>query len=182
MIVTVFGASQTGPGETLYLESLALGKLLAEAGFSVATGGYIGTMEAVSRGAAEAGGHVIGVTCSEIETWRSATANAWVLEEQKQATLIQRLDVLIQQCDAALALPGGIGTLAEILVTWNRLAINSISPRPLILIGRGWKNTISTFLEQQNAYISPKDRPLIQYVDTISQAVELLKNLLEKQD
>jgi uncharacterized protein (TIGR00725 family) len=146
----------------------------------VATGGYIGTMEAVSRGASEAGGHVIGVTCSEIETWRTAGANQWVKEEQKLPTLIQRLDALIQQCDAALALPGGVGTLAEILVMWNRLIINSISPRPLILIGPGWKEILSCFLEQQNNYISAKDRLWIQFADTAPQAVELLKNLLEE--
>jgi uncharacterized protein (TIGR00730 family) len=179
MIVTVFGASKTNPGEPLYQQALNLGKLLAESGFSVATGGYIGTMEAVSRGAAEAGGHVIGVTCAEIECWRTAGANAWVQEEQKQETLLQRLDALINQCDAALALPGGVGTLAEILVTWNRLIIQSISPRPLILIGPEWERTISAFIDQQGTYISNKDRPWIQYTDTVPQAVELLKTLLK---
>jgi uncharacterized protein (TIGR00730 family) len=182
MIVTVFGASQTHPGDVLYQQSMLLGKLLAQAGFNVATGGYIGTMEAVSRGANEAGGHVIGVTCEEIEHWRPSGANPWVKEEQKYSTLIERLNALIQQCDAALALPGGVGTLAEIMVTWNRLIVNSISPRPLILIGPGWKDTLSIFLEQQGSYIAPKDRIWLQFADTAPQAVELLKNLLEKQD
>jgi uncharacterized protein (TIGR00730 family) len=178
MIVTVFGASKTNPGEPLYQEALTLGKLLADSGFSVATGGYIGTMEAVSRGAAESGGHVIGVTCAEIENWRAVGANPWVQEEQKQSTLTQRLDGLINQCDAALALPGGIGTLAEILVTWNRLVIHSITPRPLILIGSQWEKTISTFVDQQGTFISSEDRHWVKFADTVEEAVDLLKTLL----
>ncbi len=53
-----------------YEEARELGKFLAEHGHAVLTGGYMGTMEAVSRGACEAGGHVIGVTCEDIEEWR----------------------------------------------------------------------------------------------------------------
>jgi len=51
-----------------------------------------GTMEAVSRGAAEAGGHVIGVTCEDIEKWRPIGANAWVKEEWRKKTLTERLE------------------------------------------------------------------------------------------
>ena len=76
------------------------------------TGGYIGTMEAASRGAAEAGGHVIGVTCQEVETWRRVTPNAWVLEEWRYPTLHERLLALIDGCDAAIALPRRRGNAA----------------------------------------------------------------------
>ena len=69
MKVSVFGSSKPTPGDKTYTEALELGSLLAKRGHTVLTGGYMGTMEAVSRGAAEAGGHVIGVTCSDIEKW-----------------------------------------------------------------------------------------------------------------
>jgi hypothetical protein len=71
------------------------------------------TMEAVSRGAKEAGGHVIGVTCDDIEAWRKVKANSWVMEEIRKKTLVERLHTLIHESDAALALPGGAGTLTE---------------------------------------------------------------------
>ena len=80
MKVTVFGGARTIPGDSLYAEAYELGSLLAKAGHSVLTGGYIGTMEAVSRGAAEAGGHVIGITCDEIARWRPVSPHPWVLE------------------------------------------------------------------------------------------------------
>src|SRR5258708_16993147 len=78
MKVSVFGGSQPKNGSAAYAEAQELGKLLAERGHVVLTGGYIGTMEAVSRGAAEAGGHVIGVTCEDIERWRAIDPNPWV--------------------------------------------------------------------------------------------------------
>lgn len=62
MKVTVFGGAAAVPGNPAYFEAQRLGCLLAQAGHAVLTGGYMGAMEATSRGAAEAGGHVIGVT------------------------------------------------------------------------------------------------------------------------
>ena len=81
MNISVFGGSKPKEGETAYSEAMELGKLLAQRGHTVLTGGYIGTMEAVSRGASEAGGHVIGVTCEDIEDWRGVRPNQWVKEE-----------------------------------------------------------------------------------------------------
>jgi uncharacterized protein (TIGR00725 family) len=60
--ITVFGSSRPREGEALYREARALGAALAAKGFIVCTGGYGGTMEAVSRGAKEAGGQTLAVT------------------------------------------------------------------------------------------------------------------------
>ena len=81
MRISVFGGSQPKEQDTAYGEAVELGKLLAQRGHVVLTGGYIGVMEAVSRGAKEAGGHVIGVTCEDIEAWRAVRPNSWVMEE-----------------------------------------------------------------------------------------------------
>jgi uncharacterized protein (TIGR00730 family) len=175
MKVSVFGGSQPKPGDAAYDEALRLGKLLAEAGFTVLTGGYIGTMEAVSRGAAEAGGHVIGVTCDQIEAWRPVAPNAWVMEEMRLETMRQRLFGLIEECEAALALPGGIGTLAEISVMWSHLQTGAIPPRPLILIGEGWENTIETFYLKLDEYITETDRNWLEFAIDVEQAVQLLQ-------
>jgi uncharacterized protein (TIGR00730 family) len=175
MKISVFGGSQPKPGESAYDDAMQLGKLLAETGFTVLTGGYIGTMEAVSRGAAEAGGHVIGVTCDQIETWRPVAPNAWVMEEMRYATMRQRLFGLIEECDAALALPGGIGTLAEISVMWSHLQTGAIPPRPLILIGDRWKATLEAFYQNLSKYITEKDREWIQFAQNAEQAVGILQ-------
>jgi uncharacterized protein (TIGR00725 family) len=140
----------------------------------VLTGGYIGTMEAVSRGAAEAGGHVIGVTCDEIESWRPVVPNRWVQEEMRYPTLRQRLYALIDGCDVALALPGGIGTLAEVAVMWSQLQTGASVPRPLILIGLAWKNILDTLMNHLGQYFAEKDRKWLFFADDVDQAVKLI--------
>jgi uncharacterized protein (TIGR00730 family) len=172
--VTVFGGSRPAPAE--YDNAVRLGGLLAQAGYSVLTGGYIGVMEAVSRGASEAGGHVIGVTCEEIENWRPVKANGWVKEERRVPRLRERIFGLIEGCDAAIALPGGPGTLTEISIMWNHLLTSAILPRPLILVGPGWRKTFETFFRALDEYIPADQRVWLTFVDTAEQAVEAVKS------
>jgi uncharacterized protein (TIGR00730 family) len=173
--ITVFGGAKPQSGETSYEDAMQLGRVLAQTGHTVLTGGYMGTMEAVSRGAAEAGGHVIGITCEEIERWRDSRANPWVKEEWKMPTLVDRLIKLIDSCDAAIALPGGPGTLAEISLMWNRIIIAAIIPKPLILIGPGWQKVFMTLYDTLGQYISEDDRKLISFVQDNDRAVSFLK-------
>ncbi len=175
-IVTVFGGSEPRPGDAAYLAAQRMGQYLAEAGFTVASGGYIGTMEAVSRGAAEAGGHVIGVTCTEIEAFRPNRANPWVKEERRTETLTERILKMIQTCDAAIALPGGSGTLAEVALMWNLLYIRAIPVRPLILVGQEWQSTLGQFINLFQRYIPPSQVDLLAYAADGAAAVTLLKN------
>lgn len=174
MDVTVFGGSQPKEGSAAYEEARLLGSLLAQRGHTVLTGGYMGTMEAVSRGAHEAGGHVIGVTCEEIEAWRPTGPNAWVKEERRMKTLINRIQALIEGCDAALALPGGVGTLTEIMTMWNRMVVESLPRRPLILIGQGWQSTFDQFFNEFDAYVSANQRELLLFAKDVQKAVEML--------
>ena len=176
MNVTVFGGSQPLEGSQAYKEAYQLGKLLAEAGHTLLTGGYMGTMEAASRGASEAGGHVIGVTCAEIERWRNTGANQWVREERKVETLRQRLDGLIDGCQAAIALPGGPGTLTEIALTWNLMIVDAIHRRPLILVGHGWQAMFDQAYEELGDYFIERQRALLQFAPDIQSAVQLLNS------
>jgi len=175
MNISVFGGSQPKEGDTAYSEARELGRLLADRGHTVLTGGYIGTMEAVSRGAHEAGGHVIGVTCEEIERWRAVGANRWVKDEWRKETLIERLQALILECDAALALPGGPGTLTEIALTWNLMIIGSLHRRPLILIGDGWQNVFDQVFTQLDGYTPVHQRELLSFAKDVHSAVNLLE-------
>ena len=175
MRISVFGGAQPKEGEIAYAEALELGRLLAERGHTVLTGGYIGVMEAVSRGAHEAGGHVIGVTCAEIERWRPIGANQWVKEERKEETLLERRHTLIHASDAAIALPGGGGTLAEIALLWNLMGVESVHRRPLILVGRGWQSTFDQFFREFDSYITTPQRNLLYFASDVHTAVKLLE-------
>jgi uncharacterized protein (TIGR00730 family) len=178
MKVTVFGGSQPKPGDPAYIEALRLGQLLGSAGYTVLTGGYIGTMEAVSRGAAETGGYVIGVTSDEIEAWRAVAPNQWIQQELRYPTIRQRLYSLIEGCEAAIALPGGIGTLAEVAEMWSHLQTGAIPVRPLILVGPEWRATIEGFFAELGMYIPEKYRKLLTFVPDVDQAFAELQEYI----
>src|SRR5512136_2952996 len=118
LIAVVFGSNSPKEGELDYAEARQLGYSLTQAGYVIATGGYFGTMEAASRGAKEAGGHAIGVTTSIFDGVR-LHPNAYLDEEIKFPTLFQRLHHLVTMADVWVALPGGIGTLSEVALTWS---------------------------------------------------------------
>jgi uncharacterized protein (TIGR00730 family) len=175
MKITVFGGSSPLPENPAYQFAYDLGYYLAQTGHTVLTGGYMGTMEATSKGAAEAGGHVIGVTCQEIENWRNRVHNPWVKEEWKSKTLQDRMIKLIDNCDLAIALPGGAGTLAEIGMMWNRIQIQSIPLAPIILVGNEWNTMFSVFFNELSGYIPPSSQEIIKFANTIEE-IDLIIN------
>jgi len=176
MNITVFGGAQPKEDSAAYEEARELGKMIAERGHAVLTGGYMGTMEAVSRGASEAGGHVIGVTCIDIEEWRGTAPNQWVKEERRKKTLTERLMGLIEGCDAAIALPGGAGTLAEISLMWNLMIVESLPPRPLILVGSGWQSTFNQFFKEFYTYMPIRQQELLYFAEDVKTAVRKLES------
>ena len=176
MNITVFGGAQPKEGSQAYEEARELGSLLAQRGHAVLTGGYMGTMEAVSRGAHEAGGHVVGVTCIDIEEWRNSKPNQWVKEERRRQTLMERLMGLIEGCDAAMALSGGAGTLTEISLMWNLMIVESLPPRPLILVGSGWQSTFDQFFREFESYMPKHQRELLYFAKDVKTAVTILQS------
>ena len=168
-IISVFGSASPQPGDADYELAYTVGQLLAQAGYGVATGGYIGTMEAVSRGASEAGGHVIGITSNQIEQFRPISANQWIKEEIKYETLRERLMHLVINNDGMIALPGGIGTLAEVSIAWNMMQTGDIEKRPFALLGSLWSDTINAFYDPK--YIQEVYMDLITMVDSPETAV-----------
>lgn len=169
MKISVYGSAKPKTGEPQYLQAYHLGELLAKAGHTVITGGYMGSMEAVSRGAADSGAHVIGVTCDEIERWRPTGPNPWVKEEWRTATLFQRIEMMLRNSDAAIALPGGIGTLTEIMTTWNHLAVEAVTNYPFVLVGVAWLQTMQHFYSVSGA-VNPADWKRITFVEDVDSA------------
>ena len=174
MKVAVFGSANAHEGEDLYSLAYQLGKLLAEDGHIVMTGGYCGTMEATSRGAEEAGGHTVGVTSEEIEAFRPGGPNAWVREVIPSVTLGDRIAILTRQADAFIALPGGVGTLVEVAMSYNLIAIGAIRVRHLIVIGEGWKQTFEAFFNGQGASVNASTRAILKFAADAESAVALL--------
>jgi len=144
-VIAVFGSSAGRPGEPGYEAARTCGRLLAEAGYTVATGGYGGVMEACSHGASGAGGKVIGVTAPAVFPGRPG-ANPWVQQEIPAATVTERIHLLLGMSDACLALDGSIGTLTELVMAWNLAFVDGLSgtpSRPVVAVGPTWAAVVA---------------------------------------
>jgi uncharacterized protein (TIGR00730 family) len=142
-IVTVFGGSLPREGDPHYRQAYALGVALAQKGLVVCSGGYGGTMEAVSRGAKQAGGRTLGVTAKSFKR----RANRWVDQDVRMKTWQARLFELIRRGRGYVACPGGTGTLVELAVVWEMLNKGAMSNKPLVVLGDFWKPVIERVRE-----------------------------------
>ena len=179
MKIAVYGGAQPKLGDEVYQQGIQLGQWIAENGHTVLTGGYTGIMEAVSKGAAEKGGKVIGVTCQELENWRNNRANQWVSEEWKLPTLRERLWTILSNSDLGIAMPGGIGTLAEISMLWNHQIIGILSNSPIILVGEEWHKVFESFFSLLGKYTNDHDKEHILFAPDIQQAIRFAAKVLE---
>ena len=163
-IVTVFGSSRPRSGDSHYATALTLGAELAAKGFIVCSGGYGGVMEAVSRGAKEAGGQTLAVTASFFK----ARANKWVDEEIRRETWQDRLFELIKRGNGYVTCPGGTGTLVELAVVWEMLNKGAMARKPLVVLGDFWQPVIERVHEVELGHDSPWGEPNEQLIHIAS--------------
>ena len=137
--ITVFGSSKPREGDEEYNIAYKLGSLLAKSGLDVCSGGFMGTMEAVSKGANEYGSEVIGVT---VDLWGSEP-NRFITEEVKCDTLLERVNKLIELGDAFVVLQGGTGTLLEFAAAWELVNKGLMDHKPILCHSSMWQGIIS---------------------------------------
>ena len=135
-LIAVYGSSTVQDSDAAWRLSYELGRELAGAGAGVMTGGYGGIMAACSRGAHEAGGHVVGVTVELFE--KRGPVNRWVKEHIHTPDLFERLRVIVGRADGFVTVPGSIGTLTELFLTWTLLSVQGRPSAPLVLLGAHW--------------------------------------------
>ena len=158
--ITIFGTGRAKAGDTAYALAYSTGKLLSQAGFTIANGGYGGTMLAAAKGAAEAGGQIIGVTCS---AFKGSKANKYISREIITDSLDERLDTLLKIGHAYVVLPGGTGTLLELAKVWELK--NKGFPdtdKPIILVGGFWLpllDLIASDDPDSSRHIKQADKP-----------------------
>ncbi len=147
-IVCVFGSGDPCEGDGRYAEARAVGRVLAELGCVVANGGYGGTMEASARGAVEAGGQAIGVTCS---IW-SRRPNRYVTRQVSTSSLAERVATLIEIGRGGyVCMPGATGTLVELATVWEMMCKRLMPPRPLVCVGEFWRPLVDMVSSERAA-------------------------------
>lgn len=172
-VVGVFGSSRVGPEHPHYRLAYTWGKVLAEMGFAIATGGYGGTMEAVSRAVREAGGLAIGVTAPPVFPGRPG-ANPYVGLELPSSSLLSRIERMLDLGRAYLALPGGVGTFTEIAVAWNRAYVDRLTGRRVhpLAVHTSWRALLRPGLE-----IAPEDLELIRFIEGEAELRDFLQEV-----
>ncbi len=171
-IIAVFGGRHPVAGDPEYAAARRLGSLLTSAAYEVMSGGYSGIMEAVSRGASEAGGTAIGVT---MEIFGDLPPNRFLTREIRTRDFFERLEILAAEAAGFVALRGGMGTLTEVSLIWNMLQTRTIGDKPLILVGDFWRTLLRSLAD--HLVISASDLSLLYYVEDVDEAVDLLCRL-----
>jgi uncharacterized protein (TIGR00730 family) len=171
IVVSVFGTGRAKPGEPIYALAEQVGRALAQAGFAIANGGYRGTMLATAQGAAEAGGTVIGVTCS---AFKKSVANEYVTREIVTGALEERLQTLVELGQGYVVLPGGTGTLLELATVWELKNKGFLDQaKPIVLAGAFWRPLVDLMAQDD-----PKCSKHVAWAETAEQVADLLRKAL----
>jgi uncharacterized protein (TIGR00725 family) len=143
-IVCIFGSYASQPGDPLYEQAYAIGYGLAKAGYVICNGGYDGTMAASAKGAKDAGGSTVGVTCTIFSDYRGQplAANPYIDREIHQDHPLSRTEAMMRMSHAYVILEGGTGTLSEFAIVWEFVAKRLIPPRPIFVVGDFWRPVV----------------------------------------
>jgi len=167
-IVTIFGGSRCSEKSEEYQQAKQVGALLAEAGFTICTGGYLGVMEAASRGAREKGGRVFGIVMNQFKS----EPNRYLTDKVATDHFYDRLQHLITRSVGFIALRGGMGTVTEISLVWNKLQTGILAKRPMILLGDCWKDVVGAW--EKNLAVSKSDLSYLDFASSAEEAVQLM--------
>jgi uncharacterized protein (TIGR00730 family) len=169
--VAVLGSASIEQTDQRWQDARALGRALAERGWIALTGGYGGLMGAVAEGARAAGGHTVGLPMTE---WEHLTPHAANAELRWSADYAERVAHLLS-ADVAIALPGGVGTLAEASMIWAA-AQTEPDAAQLVLVGDAWRQLIDQL--GRSFVIAPEDLTIPTMVDDVSDIVDAVEQAL----
>ena len=173
--VSVFGSARARPGDADYRFAEELGRALANAGHAVMTGGGPGHMEAVNKGAFEAGGTSIGVC---IELPHEEKPNAYLTRAVSFRYFFVRKVMFVKYTKAFVILPGGFGTLDELFEAVTLVQTRKVPAFPIILAGEDdyWDGLLSWLSSslQRRGKIGASDLALLQRARTPRVVLELV--------
>ncbi len=173
--VSIFGSTRVEPDDEVYRKAERIGRLLAESGFTVITGGGPGVMEAANKGAASAGGKSVGLN---IQLPFEQKPNPYANIPLSFRYFFVRKVMFVKYAMAFIILPGGFGTVDELMESLTLIQTHRIRPFPVFLVGTDyWKGLLKWFREVmlKEGKISPEDMDLFQIIDDPEKIVRAIK-------
>src|SRR6516225_5828551 len=174
MAVSVFGSARTLRGTPEYMLAEEIAAQLSRAGYALITGGGPGIMEAVNKGAAEAGGVSVGLG---IELPAEMGLNDYVNVGLEVRYFFVRKTMFVKYSQAFVVLPGGFGTMDELFEAVTLVATGKITRFPIVLVGRDYWSGLVTWLRekvQAVGNIHPRELDLFAVVDEPEEVVKVI--------
>ena len=181
--ISVFGSARATPGQPYYRKAEEAGRLIAQAGFSVITGGGPGIMEGANKGAKEAGGESVGLN---IILPFEQVANPYLTKVINFRYFFVRKVMFSKYAAGLIFFPGGFGTLDEFFDLITLIQTGKIHRLPVVLLGTDyWSGQLKWIREtvlQHFEYISPEDMDLFRVTDDPADAVRFISEHLAPRD
>lgn len=172
--VTIFGSARTPPGSKYYDLAERTARLLSDSGFSVISGGGPGIMEAANKGAFHGKSPSVGLN---IQLPHEQAANPYQDISQTFRHFFARKYMFVKFASAYVVMPGGFGTLDELLEALTLIQTGKARKIPLILVCSDfWRGMIDWFKEKlvEEHMVNPEDMDLIQLIDEPEKVVEAI--------
>jgi uncharacterized protein (TIGR00730 family) len=172
--VTVFGSARVKPGTKYYDLTEKTSRLLSDSGFSVISGGGPGIMEAANKGAYFGKSPSVGLN---IQLPHEQQNNPYQDISQTFRHFFARKYMFVRFASAYVVMPGGFGTLDELMEALTLIQTGKARKIPLILVGSDfWKGLIDWFKEKlvEEKMVDPEDIHLIQLIDEPEKVVEAI--------
>ena len=169
--VTVFGSARCAPDHPYYELGLEVGRRLTDVGFTVMTGGGPGLMEAVNRGARDAGGRSVGCNVRlPIEQSPNPYLDRWSTSQH----FFVRKVLLFRYSYAFVALPGGFGTMDELFEALTLIQTRKIECFPVVMIGTAYWQPVIDFMHRMvgEGMVDAADLSLFMVTDDVEAAVQ----------
>jgi uncharacterized protein (TIGR00730 family) len=178
--VSVFGSARVGEEHPAYVHAREVGRLLAEAGFAVVTGGGPGLMEAANRGAREGGGVSVGFN---IELPHEQRPNPYLDISVTFRHFYARKTMFVKAAEGFVILPGGFGTLDELFESLTLIQTGKVLHFPVVLLDSGYWGPLLRWIEERvlpDGMISRDDLELLRLTDDPAEAVRTIVDSYER--
>jgi uncharacterized protein (TIGR00730 family) len=177
--VAIFGSARAQPGTFVYDEVKRVAAAFAAMDCEIVTGGGPGLMQAANEGARSAGApSSVGI---RVQLPFEQDVNPFVEQAFEHETFFTRLQHFVIASDAFVVVPGGIGTVLEMLMVWQLLQVRHVDGVPLILVGKMWKGLVewakTAMLDPRLALINPEDLQIPQCLETADEAIAVVRDL-----